>query len=103
MSETDLYRSNGTCFFGPGQIANTSFIPCGNAALSGTQACCYEGDFCVGDGACWDEDSKCPTSDFRLCLPGYTHVSRPIYTCPWSCRRQQHKFPLTDHRPTQPS
>ncbi|KAI4870511.1 hypothetical protein F4820DRAFT_455309 [Hypoxylon rubiginosum] len=49
-----LYVSNGTCFFGPGQVADSNFIPCGNAALMGPQACCYAGDYCLSSTACWD-------------------------------------------------
>ncbi|KAK8082491.1 hypothetical protein PG996_001272 [Apiospora saccharicola] len=45
MSDGDLYVSNGTCYFGRGQIADKHFIPCGNAVENGPQACCYEGGF----------------------------------------------------------
>ncbi|KAI1375611.1 hypothetical protein F4677DRAFT_446236 [Hypoxylon crocopeplum] len=54
MNNTDLYVSNGTCYFGPGQVADPNFIPCGNAALEGPQSCCYAGDFCLSSTACWD-------------------------------------------------
>ncbi|KAK8049970.1 hypothetical protein PG994_011700 [Apiospora phragmitis] len=54
MSDDDLYVSNGTCYFDQGQIANRHFIPCGNAVVNGPQSCCYEGDFCLSSGACWD-------------------------------------------------
>ncbi|KAI5862498.1 hypothetical protein GGS23DRAFT_570485 [Durotheca rogersii] len=55
MNNTDLYLSNGTCFFGPGQVADDNYIPCGNAALSGPQSCCYAGDYCLSSTACWNE------------------------------------------------
>ncbi|KAK7940874.1 uncharacterized protein PG986_013261 [Apiospora aurea] len=54
MSDSDLYVSNGTCYFDRGQIANRHFIPCGNAVVNGPQACCYEGDFCLSSNTCWD-------------------------------------------------
>ncbi|KAK7970296.1 hypothetical protein PG988_009369 [Apiospora saccharicola] len=54
MSDGDLYVSNGTCYFGRGQIADKHFIPCGNAVENGPQACCYEGDFCLSSNTCWD-------------------------------------------------
>ncbi len=57
MSDTALYVSNGTCFFGPGQVSDPNFIPCGNAALSGPQPCCYVGDYCLSSTACWDRNS----------------------------------------------
>lgn len=58
MSDGDLYVSNGTCYFGRGQIADRHFIPCGNAIENGPQACCYEGDFCLSSNTCWDNTSK---------------------------------------------
>ncbi|KAK7924115.1 hypothetical protein PG985_006169 [Apiospora marii] len=54
MSDGDLYVSNGTCYFGRGQIADRHFIPCGNAVENGPQACCYEGDYCLSSNTCWD-------------------------------------------------
>ncbi|KAI1137917.1 hypothetical protein F5Y05DRAFT_413865 [Hypoxylon sp. FL0543] len=55
MNDTDLYVSNGTCFFGPGQVADPNYIPCGNAALMGPQSCCYAGDYCLSATACWNK------------------------------------------------
>ncbi|KAI0841059.1 hypothetical protein F5Y06DRAFT_293545 [Hypoxylon sp. FL0890] len=55
MDDTDLYISNGTCFFGPGQVADPNYIPCGNAALMGPQSCCYAGDYCLSATACWNK------------------------------------------------
>ncbi|KAI2616526.1 hypothetical protein GGR54DRAFT_641547 [Hypoxylon sp. NC1633] len=57
MSVNALFLSNGTCFFGPGQVADPNFIPCGNAELSGPQACCYVGDHCLSSTACWDNET----------------------------------------------
>lgn len=54
MSDNDLYISQGTCYFGPGQVSDRNFIPCGNAELSGPQSCCYVGDYCLAQTACWD-------------------------------------------------
>lgn len=58
MSDHDLYISNGTCYFGTGQAADKRYLPCGNAALSGIQACCWLGDHCLASNACWDNSSK---------------------------------------------
>ncbi|KAI2472137.1 hypothetical protein F4781DRAFT_428669 [Annulohypoxylon bovei var. microspora] len=55
MNDTALYISNGTCFFGPGQVADSNYIPCGNAALMGPQSCCYAGDHCLSSTACWNK------------------------------------------------
>lgn len=55
MNDTALYVSNGTCFFGPGQVADSNYIPCGNAALMGPQSCCYAGDYCLSSTACWNK------------------------------------------------
>ncbi|KAI1209505.1 uncharacterized protein F4807DRAFT_95692 [Annulohypoxylon truncatum] len=55
MNDTALYVSNGTCFFGPGQVADPNYIPCGNAALAGPQSCCYAGDYCLSSTACWNK------------------------------------------------
>ncbi|KAI0013889.1 hypothetical protein F4779DRAFT_613168 [Xylariaceae sp. FL0662B] len=57
MNDTALYVSNGTCFFGPGQVADPNFIPCGNDALLGPQSCCYAGDYCLSSTACWDNNT----------------------------------------------
>ncbi|KAI0889446.1 uncharacterized protein GGS22DRAFT_153904 [Annulohypoxylon maeteangense] len=56
MNDTALYISNGTCFFGPGQVADSNYIPCGNAALMGPQSCCYAGDYCLSSTACWNKE-----------------------------------------------
>ncbi|KAI3337000.1 hypothetical protein HD806DRAFT_24272 [Xylariaceae sp. AK1471] len=58
MSEADLYISNGQCFYGEGQISDSQFIPCGNAAVAGTQACCFQGDFCLSSNVCYDNDTS---------------------------------------------
>jgi hypothetical protein len=52
-----LLLSEGTCYFGAGQLADKHFIPCGNANLVGPQACCYEGDYCLSSNVCWDADT----------------------------------------------
>lgn len=52
-----LYVSNGTCYYGEGQVSNPRYIPCGNAYLSGVQHCCYEGDYCLSSYACYDASS----------------------------------------------
>ncbi|XXG98657.1 hypothetical protein Hte_004984 [Hypoxylon texense] len=57
MNDSSLYVSNGTCFYGPGQKADSNFIPCGNAALTGPQSCCYAGDYCLSSTACWDNNT----------------------------------------------
>ncbi|KAI1270274.1 hypothetical protein F5Y18DRAFT_9044 [Xylariaceae sp. FL1019] len=54
MSDAGLYISNGTCYYGEGAVADSRYLPCGNAALSGPQSCCFEGDFCLAEGACYD-------------------------------------------------
>ncbi|KAI1467515.1 uncharacterized protein F4812DRAFT_459620 [Daldinia caldariorum] len=57
MNETDLFISKGTCFFGPGQVADPKYLPCGNSELLGPQPCCYAGDFCMSSTACFDSDT----------------------------------------------
>ncbi|KAI0156851.1 hypothetical protein GGR57DRAFT_511201 [Xylariaceae sp. FL1272] len=54
MSDAGLYISNGTCYYGEGEVADSRYLPCGNIALSGPQSCCFEGDFCLAEGACYD-------------------------------------------------
>jgi LPXTG-motif cell wall-anchored protein len=54
---SELYLSEGTCYFGAGQLADSHFIPCGNANLEGPQACCYEYDYCLSSNTCWDPDT----------------------------------------------
>ncbi|KAI1123741.1 hypothetical protein F5Y10DRAFT_285781 [Nemania abortiva] len=58
MNDPGLYISFGECFYGEGQISDPRFIPCGNANLSGTQACCFEGDFCLAENVCYDNDTS---------------------------------------------
>ena len=48
----DLNISNGTCYYAPSEPMDPGFIPCGNAA-SETKACCWTGDVCLGDQACF--------------------------------------------------
>lgn len=57
MSDPNLYISLGDCFYGEGEIADRRFIPCGNAAVAGDQACCFQGDFCLSTNVCYDNDS----------------------------------------------
>ncbi|KAI0015681.1 hypothetical protein F4780DRAFT_783948 [Xylariomycetidae sp. FL0641] len=57
MTDADLYVSNGECFYGEGSISDPRFIPCGNAAVAGTQACCFQGDFCLAENVCYDNDT----------------------------------------------
>lgn len=56
-NNTNLLLSEGTCYFGAGQLADSHFIPCGNADVSGPQACCYEYDYCLSSNTCWDPDT----------------------------------------------
>ncbi|KAI0406495.1 hypothetical protein F4802DRAFT_101156 [Xylaria palmicola] len=58
MSDPRLYISSGECFYGEGQISDPRFIPCGNAAIAGTQACCFQGDFCLSSNVCYDNDTS---------------------------------------------
>ncbi|GAW21060.1 hypothetical protein ANO14919_105730 [Xylariales sp. No.14919] len=58
MNDADLYISLGECFYGEGQISDPRFIPCGNAAVAGTQACCFQGDFCLSSNVCYDNDTS---------------------------------------------
>ncbi|KAF2970241.1 hypothetical protein GQX73_g3308 [Xylaria multiplex] len=58
MSDAALYISSGQCFYGEGQISDPRFIPCGNAAVAGTQACCFQGDFCLSANVCYDNDTS---------------------------------------------
>ncbi|KAI0185713.1 hypothetical protein EV127DRAFT_194098 [Xylaria flabelliformis] len=58
MNDADLYISFGGCFYGEGQISDPRFIPCGNAAAAGTQACCFQGDFCLSSNVCYDNDTS---------------------------------------------
>ncbi len=53
-NNTALLLSEGTCYFGAGQRADSRFIPCGNAQLEGPQACCYQNDYCLSSNTCWD-------------------------------------------------
>lgn len=52
----DLLNPNislGTCYFGPGQVAASNFIPCGNYAFD-TYSCCQAGDNCLASNACFN-------------------------------------------------
>lgn len=81
-NETDLYISNGTCYYGGGQISDPCYIPCGNAELSGVQHCCFEGSYCLKSYACYDTQTGVtylagctdPTFLDEQCAqkPGYT-------------------------------
>ena len=53
-NNTAILLSEGTCYFGAGQLADKNYIPCGNANLEGPQACCYKGDYCLSSNTCWD-------------------------------------------------
>ena len=44
--------SNGTCYWAQGQKMDPGFIPCGND-LYGHKHCCWAGDYCLVDNACF--------------------------------------------------
>ncbi|KAK4041407.1 hypothetical protein C8A01DRAFT_45466 [Parachaetomium inaequale] len=54
MADPDQSISNGTCFWAPGIESDPRFIPCGNAAF-GNIHCCQAGDYCLADGACYND------------------------------------------------
>ncbi|KAI2630082.1 hypothetical protein GGS21DRAFT_214136 [Xylaria nigripes] len=58
MGDANLYISNGTCFYGEGQVSDSRYIPCGNSAVAGTQACCFQGDFCLAESVCYDNSTS---------------------------------------------
>ncbi|KAH9903582.1 hypothetical protein F4778DRAFT_734733 [Xylariomycetidae sp. FL2044] len=76
MSDADLYISNGACYYGEGSIADTRFIPCGNAAVAGPQSCCFQGDFCLAQGTCYDNDTAVTY------ITGCTDPTYSAYQCP---------------------
>jgi len=53
MADERLFRSNGTCWTGPGIRADDSFIPCGND-LFGRKTCYGLGDMCLSSLACYN-------------------------------------------------
>lgn len=53
MADERLFRSNGTCWTGPGIRADDDFIPCGND-LFGRKTCCGLGDMCLSSLACYN-------------------------------------------------
>ena len=48
----NLNISNGTCYAGPNLPMDSRFIPCGNADAQ-VQTCCWQGDTCLADRACF--------------------------------------------------
>lgn len=70
-NEADLYVSNGTCYYGEGQVSDPRYIPCGNAQLSGVQHCCFEGSYCLSSYACYDTPSKHILLSLRLTQTKY--------------------------------
>ncbi|KAI0540549.1 hypothetical protein GGR58DRAFT_134770 [Xylaria digitata] len=72
MSDTDLYISSGECFYGEGQISDPRFIPCGNAAVAGTQACCFQGDYASSDYGADRSQRGSETPSFAFISPQST-------------------------------
>jgi hypothetical protein len=54
MADPNQSVSNGTCFWAPNIESDPRFIPCGNAAF-GDVHCCQAGDYCLADGACYND------------------------------------------------
>jgi hypothetical protein len=44
--------SNGTCYYGSGQVADPTYIPCGNSEY-GQFTCCELKSICLGHNACY--------------------------------------------------
>lgn len=55
MSDSDLFISNGTCYFATNRKAAETFIPCGNAA-NAAYTCCLKGDVCLEGSVCFHPD-----------------------------------------------
>lgn len=52
QSENNLI-SSGTCYYGPGLVADSVYIPCGNTAF-GNFHCCEAQSNCLSNNACYD-------------------------------------------------
>ncbi|KAK8105372.1 hypothetical protein PG999_008731 [Apiospora kogelbergensis] len=57
MSDSDLFISNGTCYFATNRKAAETFIPCGNAA-NAAYTCCLKGDVCLEGSVCFHPDGN---------------------------------------------
>ncbi|KAK8119531.1 uncharacterized protein PG998_004157 [Apiospora kogelbergensis] len=57
MSDSDLFISNGTCYFATNRKAAETFIPCGNAA-NAAYTCCFKGDVCLEGSVCFHPDGN---------------------------------------------
>ncbi|CAK7568460.1 MAG: hypothetical protein SEPTF4163_006451 [Sporothrix epigloea] len=72
-AETNLPNldiSNGHCYAGPNMPMDNRFIPCGNAEAQ-VQTCCWQGDFCLADRACFGIHD----GGFNTYLAGCTDVN----------------------------
>lgn len=56
MSDVDIFLSNGTCYYAPGQRADRAMIPCGNSHYFGPLTCCQQGDKCLASNACFNSE-----------------------------------------------
>ncbi|KAL1890002.1 hypothetical protein Sste5346_008581 [Sporothrix stenoceras] len=90
----NLNLSNGTCYYAPGKPMDSRFIPCGNAAAQ-IQSCCWEGDNCLADNACFGIHdggyntymAGCTDPDWNMSDPGAKAACpakpAPYDTLPW--------------------
>ncbi|OAP64739.1 hypothetical protein AYL99_00711 [Fonsecaea erecta] len=74
-SEPDVNISNGTCYYSPGNLADPSYIPCGNTAF-GIFSCCEAGSNCLDHNACYSNDGN--TYVAGCTDPTYSDPSCPV-------------------------
>lgn len=85
----NLNISNGTCYAAPGKPMDSRFIPCGNAAAE-IQTCCWEGDTCLSDRACFGVHDNgyntylagCTDAQWNMSDPG-VHSACPSKPAPY--------------------
>ncbi|CAK7197837.1 hypothetical protein SEUCBS139899_000487 [Sporothrix eucalyptigena] len=90
----NLNISNGSCYAGPSMPLDSRFLPCGNAA-AGIQTCCWQGDICLADHACFGIHdggfntylAGCTDSQWNVTDPGVRNACpnkpAPYDTQPW--------------------
>ncbi len=77
----NVFVSNGTCYWAADQQMNANFLPCGND-FYGHRACCWVGDTCLADNACFGSHGDGSDGTRVTYLAGCSDPSYADATCP---------------------
>ena len=88
----DAQGYDNSCYYAKGKPAGSAFLPCKDPSEYGVASCCQNGDICLSDNACWNQqynityqygctdenydDPSCPTKCDLDVGKSYNYISQ---------------------------